>query len=156
MPLQFQISLYRLYDANGTLLYVGIAENPKTRWKQHARAAPWWPLVDETRSRVEWHSSRADAEAAEKAAILAEDPVHNIVWSPRRTFAPRPKVTEISGFKAMSVQDLRASLKERMEAAMYLDEPTIVTKHGKPRAVLISQESYDVLVEIGIAPPADS
>lgn len=68
-------SLYRFYDAAGTLLYVGISNNPARRWKQHADTKPWWSDVD--RKTVEWLASRAEAEAAEAEAIKAEKPLHN-------------------------------------------------------------------------------
>lgn len=69
-------ALYRCYDLAGVLLYVGISDNLKARFAQHAADKPWWPEV--TRKTVAWHPSRAEAEAAETAAIRAEHPRHNI------------------------------------------------------------------------------
>lgn len=36
---------YRHYDAEGRLLYVGIARDTQRRAMQHATASPWWGLV---------------------------------------------------------------------------------------------------------------
>lgn len=68
-------ALYRHYDATGRLLYVGITNNPGSRWKGH-RDKPWWLYVDTTR--IERFGSRAEVEAAEAAAIKAERPWWNI------------------------------------------------------------------------------
>lgn len=70
-------ALYRLYDAHGALLYVGITSDPERRWKQHAieRADTWWPQV--ARRSVEWVGTRTAAEEAEVKAITEERPLHN-------------------------------------------------------------------------------
>ncbi|WP_208903947.1 GIY-YIG nuclease family protein [Streptomyces incarnatus] len=82
-------ALYRLYDAEDTLLYVGIAGDPRSRWAQHARDKrdTWWPQVH-TRD-VEWFDTREMAEEAELAAILAERPRHNAVGSLRNRHGTR-------------------------------------------------------------------
>lgn len=70
-------ALYRLYDADGVLLYVGIAKDPEQRWQGHAYSAnsPWWPLV--ARKTVTWFPSREVADLAETEAIKDERPIHN-------------------------------------------------------------------------------
>jgi hypothetical protein len=75
--------VYRLYAADDTLLYVGIAYNPKERWRSHARdrADTWWPLV--ARRDVEWFATRTEAAAAEVAAIVTEQPLHNVAHTNR-------------------------------------------------------------------------
>lgn len=75
-------ALYRFYDADERLLYVGIANNPEQRWKAHARTADWWPQA--ARKSVEWFDSRPAAAAAETRAISAEAPTHNIVHNHER------------------------------------------------------------------------
>lgn len=69
-------TLYRFFDANDVLLYVGITNDAGTRWRNHSRKKGWWREV--CRVRVEHFDSRAEVEAAEKAAIIAEAPVHNV------------------------------------------------------------------------------
>lgn len=69
-------ALYRLFDAEGTLLYIGISGNLKTRFAKHAVHKPWWPEV--ARKTVEWHLTRTDAAEAEDKAIKTEKPKHNI------------------------------------------------------------------------------
>lgn len=73
-------ALYRLYDAGGALLYVGITGALKLRMSQHAAEKPWWSAI--TRKTVAWYPSRAEAVAAEAEAITLEAPVHNVVGKP--------------------------------------------------------------------------
>jgi len=75
-------TVYRLFAADNTLLYVGVAKCFGVRWEQHAKAQPWWPHVDH--QTVHWFPDREDALLAEKVAIEAERPVYNIAGSPWR------------------------------------------------------------------------
>ena len=71
-----QHALYRFYDTDGQLLYVGITLDPGTRWKTHSKDKPWW--LEVANVTVEVHSSRGAVIEAERAAIIAEHPKHNI------------------------------------------------------------------------------
>jgi hypothetical protein len=68
--------LYRHYDVDGVLLYVGITESPEGRTREHARSSVWVRYAHHMTA--EWFDSRDDAEAAERAAIRNEMPVFNI------------------------------------------------------------------------------
>ncbi|MGQ4353182.1 GIY-YIG nuclease family protein [Streptomyces drozdowiczii] len=78
-------ALYRLFNAAGQLLYVGISHKPDVRWGQHSENKPWWPAVD--RRVVEWHDTRSAAEKAELVAISQEQPLHNKVGTPALTIS---------------------------------------------------------------------
>lgn len=67
-------ALYRHFDANDTLLYVGISVNHVSRLAQHG-ASHWF--YDIARISIEWHPSTDDALAAEYEAITSEKPLHN-------------------------------------------------------------------------------
>ena len=67
--------VYRLFNAEGRLLYVGVSRQPWYRFTQHANHKPWWPLVAAVQ--MENFTSRGAALAAEAAAIAAEEPAHN-------------------------------------------------------------------------------
>jgi len=69
-------ALYRFYDADGRLLYVGISNNPESRWKGHRYSIKRWPALVARRA-DEWFDSRTEAEAAEVAAIKDEKPRFN-------------------------------------------------------------------------------
>lgn len=69
-------TLYRLYAADGTLLYVGITDRDWRRMAEHEADKPWWAQV--ASATFEHHLTRDLAEQAETAAILAEHPVYNV------------------------------------------------------------------------------
>ena len=73
--------LYRAFDADTTLLYVGISVNAITRLGQHSTMSAWWERVAEIR--VEKYASREDALEAEARAIEAEKPLHNVAGGRR-------------------------------------------------------------------------
>lgn len=68
--------LYRHFDAEGALLYVGISLSAVNRLSQHKDCSHWFD--DIARVDIETFPSRHEALRAEKAAILAENPRHNL------------------------------------------------------------------------------
>lgn len=70
-------TLYRFYNSNDALLYVGISEKGPERWKAHRKDKPWW--TDVARTTTEHYNTRTEALDAERAAIIAEHPRHNVV-----------------------------------------------------------------------------
>lgn len=72
-------TLYRLFDHQGNLLYVGIAGNPGRRFAQHSGDKHWWGDVAETT--LTHFDTRAEALRAEKRAIRDEHPAYNVVHS---------------------------------------------------------------------------
>ena len=69
-------SLYRLYDQHGNLLYVGVTQSLIARMGQHRLTARWYR--DVVRIDVQHFDDRAEAMAAETAAIQTESPRYNI------------------------------------------------------------------------------
>jgi hypothetical protein len=70
-------ALYRLSDAAGELLYMGISDDPLRRWGEHAGDRQWWPSV--ANLSLEWFGSRPAALKAEALAIRAEEPKYNVL-----------------------------------------------------------------------------
>lgn len=68
-------ALYRLYDAAGQLLYIGITNSPEARWARHKMLRTWGARM--ARKEVAWFASREAAEAAEEDAIRLEAPLFN-------------------------------------------------------------------------------
>ena len=81
-------ALYRFFDAEGRLLYVGITFAIGQRWRAHAKEKAWWPQV--ARKEVEWKPNRYRAWVAEIAAIKAEKPMYNVQDSDVEPGAPPP------------------------------------------------------------------
>jgi predicted GIY-YIG superfamily endonuclease len=73
-------ALYRFFDADGQLLYVGIAKDVRKRWQQHEEDKSWWHLV--TSNRVEWLPTREEARQAELQAMRTESPLFNHIRHP--------------------------------------------------------------------------
>lgn len=69
-------ALYRHYDADGVLLYVGVSDVFHKRCTEHGSGSEWFSGV--ASSSVLWFETRAAALAAEKAAIIAERPLFNM------------------------------------------------------------------------------
>lgn len=76
-----ETAVYRLYDANDRLLYVGMGRNPMGRWSSHADQHAWWPSV--VRFEVTWYPNRREAAAEERRALKEDDTVHNIHGTPK-------------------------------------------------------------------------
>lgn len=72
-------AVYRLYDKDDVLLYIGSAYDPEHRCKAH-RNLPWWPQV--ARRTEEWHTNRGRAYNAEMAAIAVEGSKYNRMGTP--------------------------------------------------------------------------
>lgn len=67
--------VYRLFDREGCLLYIGVTYNPPLRMLQHSRTADWWSDVASARLLV--FPDRAYALEKEREAIWQEKPAHN-------------------------------------------------------------------------------
>lgn len=67
--------VYRHYDANGVLLYVGISLSAFTRLKGHRRDSAWFKQISHIT--VEHCETRVKAELAEAWAIRHEKPLYN-------------------------------------------------------------------------------
>jgi len=100
-PASSEAAVYRIYDANDQLLYVGLTNDTTTRWYDHATRKPWWK-TEAHRYEARWYATRAIARAEEIKAIRTERPRYNVSEAvrPPRDVTPRiPGVysqTEIS------------------------------------------------------------
>lgn len=78
---------YRLYRADGVLLYVGLTMRPIARLQHHAGEKTWWQQVSTIS--LEHFPDRSDVEEAERLAIANEHPLYNVV-QPRLPEAKAP------------------------------------------------------------------
>lgn len=70
-------TLYRFYDPEWRLLYVGVSWNPHERFKAHAGDKAWWGYVSYIR--VDHYATRDAALQAESDTIREERPPFNTV-----------------------------------------------------------------------------
>ena len=68
--------VYRFYDADDVLLYVGMTSNFKSRHDSHEERSPWYRFA--VRHTVEPAESEEDARAAETTVIKAQWPIFNV------------------------------------------------------------------------------
>lgn len=69
-------SLYRHFDKDKNLLYIGISLNTLNRLGQHRRNAHWFKSISAVT--IEHFTTRSEALHAETSAIQQENPLHNI------------------------------------------------------------------------------
>lgn len=75
-------AVYHFYDRYGALLYIGITNSPRHRFAQHADDKHWWNMVDESRTAIQWYSTRNQALRVEERSIKVELPRYNKVHHP--------------------------------------------------------------------------
>lgn len=133
-------ALYRFFDADGALLYVGITADLEQRWSSHQRK-PWWPDVAE--KTVEWYATRPVALAAELEAIRSEAPRYNVAGSP---WVPGPRELEEDELSTGQAKEVLRGV----ELGAQIVEPLFIVDRTKSRrraAVLVSPEFYRLAVE---------
>lgn len=101
--------LYRFYDEDGQLLYVGITRQLGVRWDTHARESAW--VRQATRATLEHFDSKTEALVAETAAIVEERPQWNRLHNEAvRPPLPRRPLAATSDGTEMSVSEVAAYL----------------------------------------------
>lgn len=102
MRLQEQIIeptiLYRYFDDNNRLLYVGITKDQRKRFSSHNRKSLW--MTDAVRCTLEHFETREKAKAAETRAIQDEYPLHNIAETARKNkirLSPEAHLVQMTG-----------------------------------------------------------
>lgn len=116
--------VYRLYDAQAELIYVGLTGNVGLRIGQHAAQKAWWNEVSGIE--VDVHKTRRDAERAESELIRSHAPKHNTHKHPTN----RAKVTT----------------RRR--------PPSITTPASKPYAIVVTREDSSWLASVPEVPGA--
>lgn len=79
-PSVSQGSLYRYYDVDGTLLYIGVTKRGRIRNFEHSSDKEWWPFV--ARQDVEHFATYDEALASERSLIFDLRPPFNIQHNP--------------------------------------------------------------------------
>lgn len=78
--------LYRYYDSNDVLLYIGISANFAVRNSAHSNSSFWF--AECAKVTFEKYENQTELVAAEKLAIENEKPLHNIAHSTTAKRAP--------------------------------------------------------------------
>lgn len=96
-------SVYRAYDADGDLLYVGVTDNLANRLKSHEHHSRWYPLA----ATIEWESfdSRDYALEVERGLIYSLDPPHNTRHRVQRDWLPWGEKERMAFARSISIVD---------------------------------------------------
>lgn len=94
-------ALYRHFGDRDLLIYIGITKQPRVRFQQESKDR-WWPLV--RYQTIQWYMHRPDAEAAEIAAIKAENPLFNNAHALQPPLPPPPPFTPSPGYSERIVR----------------------------------------------------
>lgn len=108
-------ALYRYFDSNGNLLYVGISVSAVRRLEQHQNTAPWFKNLGSIK--VENYHSREAALQAEKNAIITERPKFNKIHNQGRN--EQPSISFTHSLNNQHIQPYRTTI-------------TPVIKNGSP------------------------
>ena len=141
-------TLYRMYNADDQLLYVGITQQQVVRFHQHAREKLWWPEV--TQIWVEHYPDRPSVIEAERLAIQTERPRYNIVGNRggHSMKSGRPVSRDGYGFGAQTGDRWRT---ESLDC-------TVVTKRGnvsQTELVLWWELDYEMITDDYLPGEAD-
>jgi hypothetical protein len=130
-----RVAVYRLYDVEGRLLYIGQAPEPRKRVVDHTRRQPWGSRIDHME--CEWFTNRPDALVYERALTLSLNPEFpTIVTGEGARFRAIAQVVAdlrhaLAWYGEPVPDDKKARARELLEASGYLDDAT-VTPREKP------------------------
>jgi prevent-host-death family protein len=122
-------AVYWLYDRRGALLYVGLARDPRARWRQHAETKAWWDSVE--LREVEWFATLLDAQAAESRSIREDKPIHNFLGSPARG-------DQLDSLERVGLVEAKVRIHELVDGVAAGGSPVVIARRGQPLAVLVS------------------
>lgn len=115
-------ALYRHFDDLGTLLYVGISQDPHVRTAGHVAGSEWVQFA--RRGSVDWFPTTEAALVAEAFAIRTEGPVFN------RIHAVNNRADRIAAYYDLRNVHRQFRPKPRQAHAMPMPEPEGVTLHA--------------------------
>lgn len=137
-------TLYRMWNADHALLYVGITDDLDARMEEHRSDKPWWTEVDQVST--EELPSRRRALEAESRAIFWEQPRYNILGSPRYSADWEAKYHALEDLEARrcALPDLTAEDFYAISKAV-----TAVTEAGLREEALVLFDALDRMYERG-------
>ena len=131
--------LYRHYDSNKKLLYVGISLNAAARLAQHRDAAHWFDAITDVK--IETYPTREDALAAERRAIAEENPACNIQH--------RQTIKQIEKEEAARAAEFAKKAKQQLMARHVVYNLTYKLKE-LPKLLSMTTKQLDVYVKQGL------
>lgn len=115
--------LYRHFDSEDKLLYVGISLSAINRLSQHKGNSAWFASIK--RVEVESFQTKGEALMAERMAITREEPLHNVQWSPTKKSVGKPSPSGLVVFGALSLLQRKLT-----NALLHHAQPDLMAKNG--------------------------
>lgn len=126
--------LYRHYDVNNNLLYVGISLSTAARLSTHKNTSAWFEKI--TTIRIERFATRQEAIEAEEKTIRNEKPLYNRLMNENGVKLPKLRKSILSGLEVCKRIDIDPkTLRKRVKENTFPVPPIPGTKPPKWRAV---------------------
>lgn len=122
-------TLYRHFDSNDNLLYVGISLSAYERFKQHLSQSGW--SIQSIKMTMQHYNTREEALIAEKDAIINERPIHNKVHNTK--------------YKGISILDGVYERLDKLATHINNDKNPITVKEEFNRRIKKWMDQYDFI-----------
>ena len=121
--------VYRIFDKDGRLIYVGCSHNPEKRLNQHRRTMWWAHQIHRIKLTV--HPNKAAGHLAERTAINAEQPRWNLTgrWVHRATWTSQDYADYITA--SLNGPEVRGVRLQRVEKARRLMQVQIAKEQQR-------------------------
>lgn len=129
--------LYRFFDSNNRLLYVGISNNWTNRLNQHYKNSEFFAQV---RSMTFEHfETREAVEEAERNAILTENPIYNKAWNPNWENSQEHFQKIKAWVYSKSIPDSQHKYMIERLRELFIADPDWVRKNSAPIAFYLTE-----------------
>jgi len=136
---EIPVALYRFFDADNELLYVGITINPSARFAKHRAVAAWWSAADH--KTITWFDTREDAVKAELAAIRSESPRYNLAGTKAFNGGGGRPVTVLTDQQRAALADLALKADAARDAEALMWQAALDARAAGVPDVLLCEES---------------
>jgi len=122
-------ALYRFFDVDSDLLYVGVTKDFGQRWKDHMGSKGWFGEIH--RMSVVWYADAKAALEAEEEAIKDEMPRHNVTHNPNPVVRPRRRPPARA--QEPEADKARAAYRKSLRDGQPLSDRALGAMYGRSR-----------------------
>lgn len=138
-------AVYRVFNEQMDLLYVGTSMDPFSRFQDHVHTASFAPLARHIK--IDWFQSKEEADKAEMEAIVNECPAFNRTFAVKNAPIQSPEEIIATWDKVQrkkQLAKLRQRRKRAKDAAEAGGQPRAELKAGKTQALIDLAKQHDV------------
>lgn len=133
-------TLYRFWNKDSELLYIGISLNAIARLSQHSKDKDWYQEVASIT--MEHFGSREELEKAERESIFKERPRYNIVYN--HSLVERDCI-RVSSEYIKYKEKRENSIQKAKDKGAYKGRPTDFYLHQKIVEMILAGHSYSYI-----------